>query len=181
MMKAKFLSRLKSFRKDPRGVSAVEFAIIFPVMAALFLGSTAAGQAIALNRKLTLLARSTSDLVAQGTALTTADVNNIFDASIAIIYPYSTTPVKIVVTQVWVNSSGTATVDWSQTRNGTALTAGSSYTLPTNMAVNSSSVIVTDVTYAYATPFGQAFIGSTINMAEKVYMRPRETNRITKS
>ena len=40
------------------------------------------------------------------------------------MYPYTTTSLKIVVTQVKIDSTGKATVDWSDAYNSTALTKG---------------------------------------------------------
>ena len=54
--------------RDIRGVSAVEFALVLPLMVALYLGLAEASQAIAIDRKVTLTAHALSDLASQARA-----------------------------------------------------------------------------------------------------------------
>ncbi len=48
------------------GVSAIEFALILPIMLALLFGVTEFGRAIDHYRRVTLLARAVADLTSQG-------------------------------------------------------------------------------------------------------------------
>ncbi len=61
-------------RRDRRGVSAVEFALLLPVMMTLFLGSVEASQGIAADRKVELTAHALADLASQYTDITNADM-----------------------------------------------------------------------------------------------------------
>src|SRR5262245_44457481 len=66
--------RLQRLAHDQRGVSAVEFAMLLPLMLTLYLGAVEISQAVAVDRKVTLAARSVADLVAQVTTVNNADV-----------------------------------------------------------------------------------------------------------
>src|SRR5262249_34725949 len=59
--------KLRRFARDKRGISAVEFAMLLPLMVTLYLGGVEVSQAVAIDRKVTLIARTVADLVAQVT------------------------------------------------------------------------------------------------------------------
>ncbi len=102
------LSRLRAsaglralrLRRDDRGVAAVEFALLLPLMITLYIGSTEITQGVLASRKMAILSRSLSDLVAQQPSgitspCTTAGLcdttmTSIFSAASAIMSPFST-------------------------------------------------------------------------------------------
>ena len=53
------------YRRDSRGVAAIEFAMIVPIMSAMFIGAVEVSQAITVDRRVTQVASSTADLVAR--------------------------------------------------------------------------------------------------------------------
>jgi Flp pilus assembly protein TadG len=172
------LFRLFSFRRNAGGASAVEFALLFPVMMVMLLGSVGVGQAISLNRKITLLSRSIADIVSQSDKVTNSELNGIFAASRTILTPYNTAPVQMMIASIWTDGSGNSTVDWSYAQNASTLGKGSSYAVPTDMKINNSGLILARVRYPYTVPFGQAIIGNSITLQEESLMKPRLVDRI---
>ena len=81
--------KFSRFARDRRGVSAVEFALVAPLLVALYLGCVEISDGVSADRKVTLTAAALANLSAQVTTITTADMTNILDASSAIIAPYS--------------------------------------------------------------------------------------------
>ncbi len=77
------------FLRDKRGVSAVEFAMLLPLMITLYIGGVEVSSAIAIDRKVTLVARTLGDLVAQSTSVNAADMTNILNAATTVVQPYS--------------------------------------------------------------------------------------------
>ena len=65
------------FRHEKQGVAALEFAFIAPILLIVFLGSVEFSQALTLDRRVTTIASSTADLVAQSDSISTADLNDI--------------------------------------------------------------------------------------------------------
>ena len=126
---------LVRFIGDCRGVSAIEFALLLPVMLTLYLGSVEASQGVAADRKVKLIAHALADLSSQYTDITSADMSNILNAGTAIIAPYPTTNLKEVVSEISINAQGVGTVVWSNTLNGTALTVGETVNVPPSLAV----------------------------------------------
>src|SRR3954467_11498234 len=125
------------FQHDERGGSAVEFAMLLPLMITLYLGGVEVSSAIAVDRKVTLVARTLGDLVAQATTVTATDMTNILNAATTVVQPYSSSLIKVTVSSVAIDANGVAKVAWSDTKNGTARAAGSTVTLPA--ALNTAS------------------------------------------
>ncbi len=57
--------RVTRFRHDERGVSAVEFAMLLPLMITLYLGTVEISQGVGIDRKVTLTTRTVADLASQ--------------------------------------------------------------------------------------------------------------------
>src|SRR5262245_40407300 len=114
------VARVHGLMADDRGVSAVEFAVLLPLMLTLYLGGVEVSQAVGADRKVTLVARTTADLIAQAAAVSINDMTNVVDAGKAVAVPYSAAKLKVTLTNVTVDAQGKATVCWSYTSGGTA-------------------------------------------------------------
>ncbi len=179
---ASLREKFARFARDKRGVSAVEFAIILPFMAMLYLGGTAVTQAIIVKRKVVLVTHTVGDLVARDNNITNAEVTAIFDAAKAVFAPYAwSSLLKIKVTSVNINAAGTATVGWGEALQDTARAANSTITLPTGLNAPSTSIIWAEVSYNFTPPVGGAFTGGTITLTDQLYIRPRLVTTITRS
>ena len=91
--------RMLRLAKDERGVSAVEFAMMLPLMLTLFFGGVEVSQGVAIDRKVTLTARTVADLVSQVSSINTAGMNAVLDASTAVLAPYPTDKAKVTVSR----------------------------------------------------------------------------------
>jgi hypothetical protein len=103
----------------------------------------------------------------------------ILGASSAIIAPFPSGPLTIVLSEISTDATGKSTVTWSDTLNGTKLAVGSSVTLPGTLATPSSSLIWGQVTYAYTPTLGYVITG-TWTLMDQVYMSPRDSASITR-
>src|SRR5215510_9508014 len=102
--------RLLGLAGDQRGVSAVEFALLLPLMLALYLGVVEISQGIAAQRKVTMTARAVADLVSQASNVANTYMNNSMDAAIAVMAPFPDSKLKVTVTSIQVDANGNATV-----------------------------------------------------------------------
>ena len=66
---------------DCRGIAATEFAVIVPIMLVMFFGTVEFSSGVAVDRKVTLMARTLSDLTSQSTTVADTDMTNFFTAS----------------------------------------------------------------------------------------------------
>jgi Flp pilus assembly protein TadG len=171
--------RLRRLIGDERGVSAVEFAMLLPLMLTLYLGAVEVSQGIGADRKVTLTARTICDLVSQVSSVSNSDMTNALNASSAVMAPFPVGNLKVTVTSVKIDSSGIATVDWSDTLNGTARAKGSVVTLPTALNIANTSLIWSEVQYSYKPVMGYVISG-TLTLKDQIYMRPRLSDSVTR-
>lgn len=173
---------LFAYARDKRGVAAVEFALIFPVMAAILLGSVETSQLLEAKRKETNVAATVADLVAQEKSVDNADMSNIFQGATMLLAPFSTATLRVVVTSVINDASNNPVVDWSDGYNATARTVGASLPadFPDDVLVSGSSVIMAEVTYTYSSPYGWNVTGP-ITLHDVYYCRPRRSNTVVRN
>jgi len=167
-------ARLRALAHDTSGVSAVEFALILPVMITMYIGAVEFSSALTVDRRVSSVASSAADLAAQAEEVTSNSVQDIFTAATSILLPYSATPISIVLTSVVADANNDTTVDWSCALNGSAKSQGSAITLPTGLTQPFSSVIMAEVAYSYTPPISQ-FLTGGINMSDTFYLRPRRS------
>ena len=174
------LSRhLRGLILDQRGVSAVEFAMLLPLMITLYLGAVEISQGVGIDRKVTLTTRTVADLASQVSSINNADMTNLLNASASVIMPYDTSKLKVTVSQITIDSNGVAKIVWSDTLNGTKRTVGSTVTLPTALNVASTSLIWSEVAYSYTPTIGYVVTG-TLNLSDQIYMRPRVSDSVSR-
>ena len=94
--------------------------MVLPLLITFYLGGVEVSQGVAVDRKVTLAARSVADLVAQATSVTTSDVNDILNATVSVVAPWPSTNLKVIVSQVKIDAQSNATVQWSEAKNTTA-------------------------------------------------------------
>jgi Flp pilus assembly protein TadG len=171
------MSLFRRFGRDRRGVSAIEFAFIAPVMIVVYFSIAELCQAMLVERKVQHSASAIGDLVAQVQSTTPADLTDVYSAGSAIVSPFSTATMKIRVTSVVTDANGNATVAWSNAQNTSCLATGSAVTLPANLVGPSQSVIMSEVQYTYTSPVNYWF-KSPISWDQTFYLRPRQSTAV---
>src|SRR5690349_24337501 len=92
--------RIAGLVRDQRGISAVEFAMILPLMLTLYLGAVELSQGVGADRKVTLTARTIADLVSQTASINNSDMTNSLNAAAAVMAPYPISNLKVTVSSV---------------------------------------------------------------------------------
>ncbi len=173
------IRRFGGMGRDKKGIAAVEFALILPFMMLLYLGTAELTYGLMANRKMTLAARTLSDLVAQQNdttsatpgRITDAKLTTIFTAANAIMAPFTATPLKLAVSSIGFTPNTatppvyTARTQWTAISNtGTPRPCSvnltsvantshpSSTTMPAGL-FGAGTVIVADVSYDFTPPF----------------------------
>jgi Flp pilus assembly protein TadG len=179
VQRSDLLQRVASFVQDRGGVSAIEFAMVLPVMVTLYLGTVEVSQGVAIDRKVTLTTRTVADLASQVSSINNSEMTNMLTATTAVISPYDASPLKVVVSAVSIDANGVAKVAWSDTLNGTKRAVGSTVTLPAALNVANTQLIWSEVSYLYKPIIGYVLTGS-INLTDQIYMRPRLSDTIAR-
>jgi Flp pilus assembly protein TadG len=160
-------------RRDSRAVSAVEFALILPVMLTLYLGGDELGNGLTISRKVTHVSSSLSDLIAQSTTISGDDMTNVMNAAASVITPYSTQNLTIVLSEYYIDANKKVTVKWSAAYQTTPLNTGKVITdLPSSLLTASSYLVTAKVHYLYTPTVGYIMTGN-FDLVDQFYLRPR--------
>ena len=165
------------------GMVAAEFAIIAPVMITIFFGVSELSDGLEAYAKVTSVASTASDLVAQEKVVCDTEMTDIFAALEAIMFPYPAgSNVSIRISSLVDGGNGLARVVWSDAHNTTARTVNSTISgLPAGLIdANGGSVIFSEVWYSYNNVTGQ-WLHGTIVMADKFYSHPRKVAQVTRT
>ncbi len=173
---------------DRSGLAATEFAVIVPIMLVMFFGTVEMCSGIAVDRKVTLVARTLSDLTSQSDTVDDTALKNFFAASYGILTPYSASPTNAMITEIYVNAQSVAKVQWSKaatvapTSGATTVTLtasshsqGQVITLPTALATAGTYLILSEVSYLYTPGVGYVMSKAGVTLTDKSYTRPRQS------
>jgi Flp pilus assembly protein TadG len=163
--------------RDERGLAAMEFAFVAPILIFLHLATVECVQAWEAYRRVTHIASAIADITAQNNTVTAAQMQDILAAGSTLIAPFSSASLGERVSSMTADASGTPKVDWSSTLNYTAAAAPS---VPAGSLSAGQSVIVADVTYSVPSMFGLV-LPSTITFAKHAYLTPRLSTQVVNS
>ena len=168
---------IRRWSGDERGVSAIEFAMLAPVLILFYMGMTEFCQGFMAQKRMGHVSAMVADLIAQEETVTPATVDDIFDIGGLIMKPFPTATLNQRVSSV-SRASGSATVDWSRGDGMTARAVGSTMTLPADLVEDGESVIVAEVTYDYDSAADYLMPGLT-RFSHTYYLRPRTVEKTT--
>lgn len=163
---------LRNFKRDCRGVSAVEFALLLPFMVPLYLGTVDVSDSIGVDRKVTLTAGAIANLAAQTSSITATDMTDMLKAGTSVMAPYSTGPLKITISCLKIDGDKIAKVKWSETKNGSKRGTNTVVTIPADLAVANTQILFSEVSYTFSPMFIHSVTG-VLNLSDKMYMSPR--------
>ncbi|MGY3532450.1 MULTISPECIES: TadE/TadG family type IV pilus assembly protein [Bradyrhizobium] len=174
--------------RDRRGLAAVEFAFIMPLMLVLFFGTVEFSSGVAVDRKVTLMARAASDLTSQATQVVDADLQNFFSASVGIMTPYDPSPTRVTLSEIYVDKSNIARIQWSKagvmsagatqaTVVASSRSQGDIVTsiVPSALLVSGTYLIFSEVSYKYVPTVGYVMAKAGINLSDVAFTRPRQS------
>lgn len=161
---------------DERGVSAVEFALIAPVMIAFYFGMAEFCQGYMAQKRMGHVSAMVADLVAQEETVATANLDDIFQIGGLIMKPFSTTPLQQRVSSV-TQTAGVAKVTWSRGQGVAGRTVDDVIVLPAGLISDGESIIVSEATYDYDSPVDYLMPAVT-RFSHIYYLRPRTVDNV---
>src|SRR5258706_1363201 len=162
------------------GLAAVEFALIAPVMIPLYLGMTELTDAFTANTKVTSVASTAGDLLAQEKSVCNTEMTDVFAALSSLMYPYPLNQMQIVLSSLIDAGGGTVKVAWSDAQNAGPRAVNSIVAVPAGLVGPGGSVVLAEVVYNYSSPAGHLIVGS-IPLTDKFYLHPRRTQQIART
>jgi hypothetical protein len=186
----------RALSDDARATAAVEAALILPVALTMFALLIYGAEAFAIQRKVTLTARTVTDLITQAaptqysgsaSVVVHATIDTLLSYASCVMAPYSTTcpnpppNLSMVVSEVLVNSETTALVQWSEPYNGsTALPYNQQINLPPGMGTGQAGnyFVMGQVYYNY-TPLDFYTPAAALTLHDTIYLTPRQSTSIT--
>lgn len=176
--------RVRRFARDSRGVAAVEFALVTPLMLLMYFGIVEVSTGVAIDRKVTIVSHALSDLVAQTTSVNNTDIGNVFNAASSIMTPYLMSPLTAKITEVAIDGTGRATVTCSRSwTSSSGVTAGYAQnavvtsSVPAGLIVNNTTLIWAQVTYVYTPTVGYV-VRTAITLSDQLFARPRQSSSV---
>jgi Flp pilus assembly protein TadG len=172
---------LQRLRTDTSGLAAVEFAMILPLMLMMFFGIIDVSNGFAVDRKVSMISQTLSDLTSRYTVVQETDITNFFTIGDAMLTPYDRTVLKTTISQLYLDpSSKSAKVVWS--RGDNKMTKGTVVAVPTDLVAKDSSgnwtanqyLVLGQVTYVYTPTVGWVISKLGINLGESSFTKPRQ-------
>ncbi|WP_421785503.1 TadE/TadG family type IV pilus assembly protein [Hyphobacterium sp.] len=169
---------LQRLGRDQGGVSAVEFALIAPVMVLLYLGMVEISMALSVDRKVTNSASALADLIAQDDVITDDEMTDILNAGAAIIAPFDAADYSVRISSISMSLTNDIAVDWSDARGMAARAPGSEPAIPGGILSPGRSVVWVEVAYSYDAPFRE--ITGDFEIEEEFFLRPRQSLTVSR-
>ena len=167
------------FRRDRRGVSAVEFALVTPLIILLFFGLNELGQGLMAQRRVSHIASAIGDLAAQSSALHDSDLTDIFSVANFMMDPLPHGGLTMRITSIVADAGKVPKVDWSSPSGMTALAKGDTVTVPSGLISNAGdSVVMAEASYTYTSPVG-AVLPHGLTFNERYFFRPRKSATVS--
>ena len=169
--------------RDRSGVAFVEMALLAPVLFMMYTGAYVVSDMVTCGRKVSLTARTITDLTSQYGSVSTANLTAVLSNSAYVLAPYNSSNASLRISEVQVIDASHAKVVWSQAQSATPLAVNAVVTLPTNMApslmIPSDSnnhiggyFIMGEISYNYTPLFGSGWIPSPA-LYNRYFMLPR--------
>jgi Flp pilus assembly protein TadG len=169
-----FSTRLVAFLRDRRGVAAIEFAFIAPLLLLLYFGTVDTANWYMAHRRLVLAGSTVADLTTQSaTSVKSTDIKSFWDATSRIVDPASVEGVTVRDFRV---DGSTAKQQWTYSPLGTCGSTSTAEQLQaakdTEMT-DGNDIVVVEVCTTIQPIALQIFGFSELDLHYKIAMRPR--------
>lgn len=164
---------------NEKGISAVEFALIAPLMVLIYFGCIELSLLMRADRRVTTTASSLGDLTARLVTVSDADMQELYNAAVVLMSPYPASETRMRITSVVDTGDGETRVDWSDGFNMTPYSEDALITIPEGLVASPGSVIIAEVEFEYDSSVGFVLDASQ-TLADTFYLRPRRVTTIAR-
>ncbi len=168
----------QKFKKDHQGVAAIEFALIAPVMIAMYLGLSEVSMLVSADRVVSHTASVVADLATQEESMDSDDIENIFNAAVQVMGVNYTKALRInmdIISFEVDNNNVVQEVGYAKLGSG----FGGKFDpagLSSTLLNQTSGIVVTRISYQYHSPSGVFVKNPTLT--ETFMLKPRKSKSI---
>lgn len=182
----KIRNLVKRLIRNEDGLGAVEFALLVPVLLALYVGAVELSTAMTIDKKVSKASAVATDIISQLETVDQTTLQEMVGIAQAIVAPYDSSSLGMQVVGIEVDSAGTPTIAWSWNEtNGTPFTAGDEIIIPTAFAIPDTFLLQTTVNLGHnllllsPNQANAEWSESTISLSKLYYLHQREAKTIT--
>lgn len=164
-----------TYGADESGVSAVEMAILFPILLSMLMAVYDLGQGVVINQKTVAASQIIADLVTRNEVVDTTMINDIVNAGELAFEPYNATNFGYDIASIEFDADNDPVILWRVTENMDPADAAINSTA--GLGAEGEGVVVVSVNYTY-TPLFSDFVVDTFNMNERAFLRGRKSETV---
>ncbi|TPI60899.1 pilus assembly protein [Mesorhizobium sp. B3-1-3] len=188
------LARMERFCRDRRGVAAIEFAFIVPVLLIMYFITMEASQAIETSKKVSRIGSMVADLVTQQQTVVKANLDAMMKIGTSTLQPYNRSLPTIIITGIQITDEAPPRVQvaWSRKVVGTTYSADAAVnattTVPATLIIRNTFLVRVESDLGYkpiitwsasnSQTLGLTSAFNNISMSETYYLRPRRSPTI---
>jgi len=177
---------LRRLLRAERGAIAVEFAALAPVLAILIIGGFEVTRFVIALQKVDRIASSLADYVAQSKQVSSADLNNLFDAAAQIAKPLSFNDGVVIISSIYrQGADNAAQVVWQRSGGGGLTgassqlgTQGTAATLPAGITLVAMEGMVAAEAFLDFTPLMMPDLIPAMRIHRLAFYRPRMSQQV---
>lgn len=168
------LQKINTWLKEEKAFAATEFALIFPVLFSLLMGTYDLGQAMIINQKVMTASQVTADLIARVPIASQDDIDDAIAAGRLAMAPYNGDELEYDIVSVRFDNDGDMVTEGQETSSN--YSSGNDMTSEMNQLANpGEGVLGVTMQYSYV-PFFFEFLIDEFNMEEVAYTRGRKSS-----
>jgi Flp pilus assembly protein TadG len=168
---------IRRFLRNRRGVAAMEFVLLLPVMMLLAFGLAEVYVDHATEDQFLRYVHQSGDILAREPTLTTASITSILNTADQMIKGFDANrTVDIQVSSIGFKADGTPVLLWTRAAGATAVTPDVSDVA--GMGLPTDTVLRFEAHLHYTSPFNYVWASTARTLSSVAYFRPRETRAI---
>lgn len=166
------------FRRNIEGVAAVEFGLLVPLLLVMFVGTLEIGQAVGLDRRVSMATASTADLIAREKTASDDSLAGVMEIVKHLMSPYDSQRLSIGVVAVKADPANAANtrVEWSYSFQGASVPSKcAAYSMPPGLLGAGASAIIVEGRFDYEPLLVSYFLNSNLTLQDKATVSPRNS------
>jgi Flp pilus assembly protein TadG len=171
----KMLKQIQKWLKEEKAFAATEFAMIFPVLFSLLMGTYDMGQAMIINQKVMTASQVTADLIARVPIASQQNIDDAIAAARLAMSPYNGADLEYEILSIRFDNDGDLVTEGQVTSSGYNGGAEDMTSTMDQLANPGEGVLGVTMQYTYV-PFFWAFLVDEFNMSEVAYTRGRKSS-----